>query len=177
MGDSAHQPLVLPLRQTLPGAQPLCGPLAVLRHQAGRQKATLSWVTLHYPHHHWQPQPSSGQAAAVRPGTRSSSLCQHTGLCLTSHHARRASEPQHLLHVVTVPAKGLTAAWTQQRAGTGQKRTEPWLHGSCRSTRSHRLTVAELNASGDPQSRQSSTHFQVSLSTHEVSEASRITWG
>lgn len=29
MGDSAHQPLVLPLRQTLPGAQPLCGPLAM----------------------------------------------------------------------------------------------------------------------------------------------------
>lgn len=70
----------------------------MLRHHPGRQKAALPWDTLHYPHHPWQSEPSSGQAAAVRPGTHSSSLCQHTGLCLACHHARRASEPQHLLH-------------------------------------------------------------------------------
>lgn len=149
MGDSAHQPLVLPLWQILPGAQPFSGPLAMLRHHTGRQKATLLWDTLHYPHHHWQPEPSSGQAAAVRPGTHSSSLCQHTELCLASHHARIASQPWHFLHIITVPAKGLTAAQTQQWAGAGQERTELWDTAATggKSTCSHWLTAAESNAS------------------------------
>lgn len=107
--------LVLPLWQILPGAQPLCGPLAVLRHHAGRQKATLPWDTLHYPHHHCQPEPSSGQYEPR--DTLILSVPAHR----TSCHAGRASEPQQLLGTVTVPAKGLTAAWTQQWAGQDRK--------------------------------------------------------
>jgi len=176
-------PPVLPLQRSLPWAQPLrCPPAMLTRHHPGRQKATLPEDTHHYPHHHWQPQPSLAPAAAVQVWD---THVHSVPACVISASLAvvpaKPGEPQQSIHEPAGPPEGITL-WHRHRqwGEPGQMRREPRQHGMRQPPCSHRLSAGLQGQDQMPLSSSQlrrSADFQVSLSIHEVNKALRITWG